>query len=511
MVRTMTNKRLLPERALLLLAVALLCLTFPALAADKALVIGVGEYENEGFGNLPGVRLDVASMVKAFRIFGVEKDDITVLMNEKATLDAIRGAFHRLASEAGSEDRVYVYFTGHGVPVDDEPNGDEGDGSDEAILPYDAAWVNEERLRNVLVDDEIGQLLDALRANEIFVFTDTCFSGTSTRSPVSAITPVAKSLEYPGMPRSEDNSLIDRPVFRSARSATEERVVLLSAAGAEEEALQLPFGPSIFTSGVIKAIERAQAKKKLTLKELQNETRTFVESTVARYRGKVFKPEIYGSPTLSQANLFIDRSTPKEPEPNAETTVARTERVPPQTPRTSQAATPAPTLSEDDDVPQGNPWRQLLYAVDRAEKSLTVHSDRRTYGEGEPLELSIEIPTDGYLYVLNVGRGDGEVTVLFPNDFDPENFVQQAEQVEIPRDHRFQLPARLPQGASSQENLIVVFLASQPVELGTAAASPLAFQRLGDGDLNRSIRHLKTATRFAGQHVVEIVEGSNSR
>jgi hypothetical protein len=71
----------------------------------------------------------------------------------------------------------------HGAQVPDL-NGDEEDGLDETIAPYDTRLETENGkrvLRNQVIDDEIDALLKRIPDRNVTVVTDACHSGTVTR------------------------------------------------------------------------------------------------------------------------------------------------------------------------------------------------------------------------------------------------------------------------------------------------------------------------------------------
>ena len=78
---------------------------------------------------------------------------------------------------------LVFHYSGHGQQITDD-NGDEPDGYDETIVPYDAPMRAEAGYRGDkhLRDDELARKLLALRAkvgptgNVVFAF-DSCFSG----------------------------------------------------------------------------------------------------------------------------------------------------------------------------------------------------------------------------------------------------------------------------------------------------------------------------------------------
>ena len=84
----------------------------------------------------------------------------------------------------GDRDELYIHFSGHGQQVTDV-SGDEPDGLDEALIPYDAAIEygrNGYKGQNHILDDELGVWLEALRESVgpkgvIVVALDACHSG----------------------------------------------------------------------------------------------------------------------------------------------------------------------------------------------------------------------------------------------------------------------------------------------------------------------------------------------
>ena len=157
----------------------------------RALVIGIGDYPAEsGWRKISGDR-DVELIVPMLRNNGFGQENIVTLVNEEATKSAIEAAFRDLAGVAEDRDELYIHFSGHGQQVTDI-SGDEPDGLDEALIPYDAAIEygrNGYRGQNHILDDELGVWLEALRESVgpkgvIVVALDACHSGDATRGEV---------------------------------------------------------------------------------------------------------------------------------------------------------------------------------------------------------------------------------------------------------------------------------------------------------------------------------------
>src|SRR5262245_17828782 len=121
--------------------------------AKSALCIGINNYPGTGM-DLKGCVNDAEDWAKALtgRGFAVER-----LLDADATKANMVAAIRKLVSGAASGDVVVITYSGHGTYAPDE-NGDEPDGLDEALCPYDIRTA-----RQVLIDDEIHQLFAARR------------------------------------------------------------------------------------------------------------------------------------------------------------------------------------------------------------------------------------------------------------------------------------------------------------------------------------------------------------
>ena len=154
----------------------------------RALIIGIGAYPPEsGWGIIHGDN-DVPLIADALSRRGFNQDHIVKLVNNQATKKNILKQFNLLTHKALINDIIYIHFSTHGQQVVDA-DGDEQDSLDEAIIPYDArkTWVKRVyEGKNHLIDDELNQLLSALRKKigklgSLVVVIDACHSGDATR------------------------------------------------------------------------------------------------------------------------------------------------------------------------------------------------------------------------------------------------------------------------------------------------------------------------------------------
>ncbi len=141
--------------------------------ARNALCIGINNY--------PGTQMDLQGCVNdandwaaalAERGFKVAK-----LLDDQATKAAMVAAMNDLIGKAGKSDSLVITYSGHGTYQPDE-DGDEADGLDEALCPYDLQTNGA-----ALVDDEIRAIFGARKAGaRLVLISDSCHSGTVTRA-----------------------------------------------------------------------------------------------------------------------------------------------------------------------------------------------------------------------------------------------------------------------------------------------------------------------------------------
>lgn len=152
----------------------------------RALVIGIGQQEDKGWGKINGDR-DVPFVEEMLTNAKFKTGNVKKLVNQQATKAAIVSAFKSLASLSKRGDMVYVHFSGHGQQMKDVHN-DEKDGLDECWIPYDAYRkpCKKDKGEKHLTDDEVNYYLNAIRdkigdTGKMLVVIDACHSGDATR------------------------------------------------------------------------------------------------------------------------------------------------------------------------------------------------------------------------------------------------------------------------------------------------------------------------------------------
>lgn len=230
----------------LIAALAVLLGAGAAMAEKRALLIGVANYDNPSIRSLSGPRNDVILLWRYLTANGFAAANIHVLAeglpegastpraNAPPTRAQIMRGFNDLADRAQAGDFVVIHFSGHGTtqPETSRPgSGPEAGDRDQVLLPKDAGdYDNIARtIRNGIVDDEIGEALDKIRAKGavVWAIVDACHAGTVTRS--GAVATRGAQPESLGVPTTSA-----APNLRSTASAApQQRAGLIKDMGAK--------------------------------------------------------------------------------------------------------------------------------------------------------------------------------------------------------------------------------------------------------------------------------------
>ena len=128
----------------------LLVCTVPVQAKVYLVSVGIADYPD----TKNDLRISDNDAKTIAKVFNATKDaSVSVLINKDATQSALLSAMHTMFEDAGSDDAVILYFSGHGTPG--------------AIVCYDG----------LLTYQHIFKMLKGCRATRKIIIADACYAG----------------------------------------------------------------------------------------------------------------------------------------------------------------------------------------------------------------------------------------------------------------------------------------------------------------------------------------------
>ncbi len=141
---------------------------------DFALVVGIEKYQNVPKADY--AEHDAQTMKKYFEAMGVPEENVILLTGDKATRTGLAKYLEEwLPKNVTADSRVYFYYSGHGAP-------DPAD-STAYLVPWDgdASYLK----TSAYPVSRLYEKLAALKAKQVIVMLDSCFSGAGGRSVIA--------------------------------------------------------------------------------------------------------------------------------------------------------------------------------------------------------------------------------------------------------------------------------------------------------------------------------------
>ncbi len=137
------------------------CLALAAQAKDVVLVMTIANYAAQP---LEGVKFDRRNALEIARLLGYDTAQATVLKDGQLTAQGLKEAIAQLSTQVERNDRVFVYYSGHGY------SHLQANQCVQALVGQDGGLVG---------TAELNAQLDLIKArtSEVFVLIDACHSG----------------------------------------------------------------------------------------------------------------------------------------------------------------------------------------------------------------------------------------------------------------------------------------------------------------------------------------------
>lgn len=157
--------------------------------SKRAFMVGISDYSSNQADGKDWEDIHGENDVKLLAPT-LKKQGFTIqkLCNKEATANNIRNSLASFSTRCKSGDIIYLHFSCHGQPFEDY-DGDESDGWDEALVPFDALKEYHQGKytgENHITDDELNGYLRTIRNRVgpngiVYVVIDACHAGSSYR------------------------------------------------------------------------------------------------------------------------------------------------------------------------------------------------------------------------------------------------------------------------------------------------------------------------------------------
>jgi hypothetical protein len=139
--------------------------------------VGISDYPEDGPNDLDFTAEDAVYLYEGMQSVGMRPDNGVLLTDSQATVDAMVGALRDLGSRMTDEDRLVLFYSGHGGRVDHVGGfqAADPDGFDETLALYDRQ----------ITDDALAEVLNEIEHGTVLVVFDACFSGGFSKDIIS--------------------------------------------------------------------------------------------------------------------------------------------------------------------------------------------------------------------------------------------------------------------------------------------------------------------------------------
>ncbi|MFI4913285.1 MAG: caspase family protein [Sedimentisphaeraceae bacterium JB056] len=176
-----------------------------------------------------------------------KEENITMLLDDEATYDAIRNSILAMAAASDSDDVCLFFYSGHGTTRNDSYPYDETDGEDECLVAYNTN----------ISDDDFGNWINQLPTDNYIVLIDSCFSGGMIKSSDTSysVKGIGKSLTLKGDGFADD---IYKSVISTKDLDDNGRGIVLTASDYDELSWEsAAFAHGTFTYYLLEALKGA--------------------------------------------------------------------------------------------------------------------------------------------------------------------------------------------------------------------------------------------------------------
>lgn len=145
---------------------------FVAYDNSYALVVGINKYADPKIPSLNYAVQDAHAIAQLLEDMDFPKENIKILQNEEATLTRVKEEFAAMGSRTKKNDRLLVYWAGHGETESLPRGGEMG-----YLIPTDGK--SNAMYSTCLSMDEVKRLSERVAAKHVLFLVDACYGGLS--------------------------------------------------------------------------------------------------------------------------------------------------------------------------------------------------------------------------------------------------------------------------------------------------------------------------------------------
>jgi hypothetical protein len=440
-------------------------------ASRHALIIGIGEYSTSGIMPLKGVKHDMQSAKSIAQTMSIPDDNITYLRDEQATAQQIRQAVQDLNSRVRPGDRVFVYYSGHGTrwvdPVEPEH-------CTEGLLSTDGKAIS-----NIEISDLLAPI--ASKTDKLLVFYDACHSGGIVNQPMrTRALNVAGAMITPKFVGNMSPEACAKPTNMRTRALSTElskkgvlpdNIVSIAASRPDEVSFDDARSGGLATVAwrdcMLGKAKDSDGNGMLNVEEITSCAQNSLDQKLKQF------PDILGQHMTIGGNKAFIPSYQLAANGNANSALSSvsTSVVAPslisngQSIDNSNSATPSLPQPSISTIKPAELLGQI-HAQRDAQRSLQVTPSLKSLRIlQDPLQVTVQSPRSGYLYMALAGSDEKSLYLLFPNSLDGNNYIEANTPIELPR-KGWRITAAGPKGLDT----VLVIVADSPRDLSQLAS-----------------------------------------
>ncbi len=416
----------------------LFSLNYSVYAENMALIMGISQYQENP---LKGVYTDIDNARKFAQSMSVPDKNIYIVKDQELTLNGLKQTLDKFSKSVTSDDRVFIYFSGHGTSSNRNGSCNQG------IVTQDM---------EVMYRDDFQKYIQRItnKATKTLVFLDTCFSGGIVEQARAAgishednsIEARSINVDEDGFPKAKfldlksvtDNNGKCRAQnyiteadgerdFDSKLAAETPNYYYLGAASPSEAAIDGGVRVGGWaTNALISCVSQSDSQQItsgiLTMSEVKNCAQKKIDQMIEQYKKKQtnFK---FNAMTLTVGSGVGSGSMPLGFTYN----------------QTNMANQKVNTVEIFKNIMENGDYnKQLKLSV--AKPQMKIHQDN--------LELEIQSPVNGYLTLFIAGTS-GKIYQIFPDKIDDDNEIKANHKIMLPKKLGHTYPSQGPAGKNT--------------------------------------------------------------